>query len=190
MAGMGRLVYSITASLDGYIADEHGDFGFTAPSEQVHSFVNDRMRQIGTFLFGRRLYETMRVWDELELELEGQPGAMAEFARFWHGTDKVVFSASLESVDMRRTRLERRFDVDEVRAMVEASDRDVAIGGPTLAADAMRAGIVDEITLYLAPVVIGGGTRALPDDAKLDLDLVDERRFDDGTVFVSYRVVR
>ncbi|WP_395244791.1 dihydrofolate reductase family protein [Agromyces sp. MMS24-K17] len=184
---MGRLVYSFSTSLDGYVVDEHGSFDWSTPSEEVHAFINDRLAGVGTFLFGRRLYETMRVWETLDLGDDA--GAMAGFAAIWHDADKVVYSTSLpeSEITTARTRLERRFDVGEARALAEASDRDVELGGPTLAADAFRAGAFDVISLYVLPVIVGGGTRALPDGARLDLDLVDERRFDNGWVYLSYR---
>ncbi|QEO14366.1 dihydrofolate reductase family protein [Agromyces intestinalis] len=182
---MGRLIVSTTVSLDGYVNDAGGSLDWAAPDEQMHAFINARLSGIGTFLFGRRLYETMRVWDEVDVS---DSPAMAEFAELWAAADKIVYSSSLDSVDTARTTLERTFDADAVRAFVEASDRDVEVGGPTLAATAFGAGIVDELSVYVAPVVLGGGTRLLPDGVRFDLELVDEHRFADGTVYLSYRV--
>ncbi|WP_394553912.1 dihydrofolate reductase family protein [Agromyces sp. MMS24-JH15] len=185
---MGRLMISISATLDGYVADAAGNFDWVPITEEQHLFINDRLKGVGTYLFGRRLYETMRVWDDLPYD-ETSP-ATNEFAEYWRGTDKVVYSSTLESIELRRGRLERRFDPDAARALVEASDRDVEIGGPTLAAAALRAGIVDEISVYVLPVIVGGGTRLLPDGVRADLELVDEHRFANGTVYLSYRVRR
>ncbi|UOE43543.1 dihydrofolate reductase family protein [Agromyces larvae] len=187
---MGALLYSISISLDGYVCDEHGNFDWGAPTEEEHAFINDRLRGLGTFVFGRRLYETMRVWETLDLQ--GQSPAVAEFAALWHDTDKIVCSTTLGDSDITtaRTRLVRRLGVDDLRALAEASDRDVEVGGPTLAADAIRAGAVDRISFYILPVVVGGGTRALPDRARLDLELTEEHRFPSGKVFVSYLVRR
>jgi dihydrofolate reductase len=181
-----KLIYSTTASLDGYIADEKGDFDWAAPDAEVHAFVNDLQRSVGTYLFGRRLYETMSVWDTLDLSDE--PAEMRDFAAIWRGIDKVVYSSTLPSVSAPRTRLERSFDPDAVRTMKGSAASDLAIGGPGLAADAFRAGVVDEIALFIAPHVVGGGTAALPDGLRCGLELMDERRFRGGTVYLNYRV--
>lgn len=185
---MGRLVSFITISLDGYVNDVNGSIDFTTPTEEFHSFINEHLAGARTEVYGRRLYETMKVWEDWDTSDE--PAPIREFAEFWRGIDKVVYSTTLESVETSRTRLERRFDPDALRAFVDASEHDVSIGGPTLLASALEAGIVDELAFAIAPVVLGGGTRALPEGIRLDLELVDERRFEGGTVFVSYRVRR
>lgn len=185
---MGRLLYSVSASLDGYIADAAGSFDWAAPGVDVHAFVNDRERSVGTYLFGRRRYETMRAWDDLPAP--GDPPVVADFADVWGGIDKVVYSSTLPAVEMARSRLERTFDPVAVRTLVEESDRDVSIGGATLAAAAFRAGLIDEFSLFVVPVTVGGGTPALPRALSLRLELLDERAFTGGTVLLRYRVDR
>lgn len=182
---MARLIFSMTQSLDGYIADKAGRFDWSEPDEEVHAFVNDLLRGVGTFLFGRRMYEVMVVWETLSLD--DQPRPMADFAEIWRAADKVVYSTTLEAVSSARTRLERDFDPQAVRSMKAEADRDLEVAGPGLAAHAFRAGLIDEIHLFVVPVVVGGGTRALPDRVRLDLELVDERRFGNGTVYLRYR---
>ena len=185
---MAKLIYSATSSLDGYIADRDGNFDFTEPSEEVHAFVNELLRPIGTYLFGRRLYEVMTVWETLDLS--NQPAPMRDFAEIWRAADKVVYSRTLDAVSTARTRLEREFDPEAVRRMKEAASRDLLVGGPGLAAHALRAGLVDECHLFLVPIVVGGGTRYLPDDIRLELELLEDRRFADGTVYLRYRSQR
>ncbi|HEY1366200.1 MAG TPA: dihydrofolate reductase family protein [Gaiellaceae bacterium] len=177
------LIYSLIASLDGYTADEDGTFEWAAPGEEVHAFLNDLERPIGTYLYGRRMYETMLSWETLELD--GQSPAMRDYAAIWRAADKVVYSKTLTEVSSSRTRLERAFDPDVVRRL--KAERDVSVGGPHLAAQALAAGLVDELQLYLVPVVVGGGTRALPDGVRLELELLEERRFDGGFVYLHYR---
>lgn len=182
---MGRLIYTAQTSLDGRIADEHGDFGFAEPDEQVHAFVNDLERDVGTYLCGRRLYEVMSYWEEPpadshEVELE--------YGRIWRAADKVVYSATLDAVTTQRTRLERTFDPHAVRGMKEALDRDLSVGGAQLAAGALRAGLVDEIRLLVLPHLVGNGPRALPDGVTAALRLIEERRFGNGTVYLRYSV--
>ncbi|HXY73456.1 MAG TPA: dihydrofolate reductase family protein [Actinomycetota bacterium] len=184
---MARLIYSMLTSLDGYVADERGNFDWAAPDEEVHTFVNDLERPVGTYLYGRRMYETMIFWDGPEA-IEDQPASMQDFARIWRAADKVVYSTTLPEVSTARTRLERRFDPDEVRRMKETAERDLSVGGPGLAGQAIAAGLVDELQLFVAPVVVGGGTRWLPDHVRLDLRLEEERRFGNGMVFCRYRV--
>lgn len=183
---MANLIYAINTSVDGYIADEDGNFNWTQPSEEVHGFFNDLQRSVGTFLCGRRMYETMRVWDSFLLDdlSEVQRG----FAEAWRATDKVVYSSTLDGVPEPRTHLERTFDPDVVQAMKDNADRDLSIGGAGLAAEAIRARLVDRYLLRLVPVVVGGGTPALPDAARIDLALDTTRRFDDGSVLLDYRV--
>ena len=185
---MADLIYSTIASLDGYTADAGGDFQWAAPSEEVHAFINDRTRPAGTHLYGRRMYETMRVWETFGTEPD-DPAVTRDFGELWRAADKVVYSTTLALDDLTtaRTRLERTFDPDVVRALKDAADRPLAIAGPGLAAHAIRAGLVDEYQLYVVPVLVGGGTRALPDGVRDDLDLLDERRFANGTVYLRYR---
>ena len=182
---MARLIFSMTQSLDGYITDEAGRFDWSEPDEEVHEFVNDLLRGVGTYLFGRRMYEVMVVWETLSLD--DQPRQTAEYAEIWRATDKVVYSKTLPAPSSARTRIERAFDPEAVRRMKAEADRDLEVGGPGLAAHAFRAGLVDEIHLFVVPVVVGGGTRALPEGARFDLELVDERRFGNGTVYLRYR---
>ena len=183
---MAPLIYSLTCSLDGYMEDTTGSFDWAAPDEDVHRFINERLRPVGTYLFGRRMYETMRVWDDPAV-FAGGPAPMREFAEIWQAADKVVYSRSLETTSTARTRLEREFDVEAVRTLKEDADRMLEVGGPGLAAAAFRAGLVDEVRLFVVPVILGGGKRALPDGVRLDLRLEDEHRFANGTVFLAYR---
>jgi dihydrofolate reductase len=183
-----RLVYSAIASLDGYVADREGRFEWAAPDEEVHAFVNDLERPVGTYLYGRRMYETMAPWETLEAEQPGLPDPMRDYARLWRAADKVVYSRTLDAVSTPRTRLERAFEPDAVRRLKDASARDLSIGGASLAAEALRAGLVDELHLLLVPAVVGGGTRALPDGLRVDLELVDERRFGSGIVHLHHRL--
>jgi dihydrofolate reductase len=184
---MAKLIYAAIASLDGIVVDADGSFDWAAPDEEVHAFVNDLERPIDTYLYGRGMYETMAVWETLD---PGDSPAMRDYAELWRAADKVVYSTTLDAgaVTTARTRLERAFDPAAVRALVDASEHDVSVGGSHLAAQALAAGIVDELHLIAAPVVIGGGTRALPDGVRLDLELLDERRFDSGFVALHYRV--
>jgi dihydrofolate reductase len=182
-----KLIYSAIASLDGYVADENGNFDWAAPDEEVHRFVNHMERPIGRYLLGRRMYEVMRFWDSPQATAD-QPDVMIEFASIWRAADKIVFSRSLAVVSTGRTHLEREFDAASVRQLKATDQRDLSIGGPELAANALRTGLVDEIQLYLTPVVVGGGKRALPDGMRLDLRLLDERRFRSGVVYLRYRI--
>jgi dihydrofolate reductase len=182
---MGRLQYAVICSLDGYTVDANGSFDWAMPDEEVHAFVNDLERPMGTYLYGRRMYETLAVWQTM-----GGPEESAienDYADIWRSADKIVYSTTLDAVSTPRTRLERSFDPEAVRALVAASDRDVGIGGPGLAAHAFRAGLVDDVHHFLQPVVVGGGTRALPDGVRLDLDLVAEHRFAGGVVHLHHR---
>jgi dihydrofolate reductase len=195
---MSRLLYVTMTSLDGYVADSSGSFEWAAPDREVHAFVNDLSRGVGTFVCGRRLYEVMRYWDSAPtgaLEADGDAGddaddaaVMADFARIWQGADKVVHSRSLASVSSPRTRLERSFDPPALARLAAESERDVSVGGPTLAAEALRAGIVDEVHVFRVPVVVGGGTAALQDGIRLDLTLLEARAFAGGTTYSRYAV--
>jgi dihydrofolate reductase len=181
---MAKLIYTAIMSLDGYVADEDGNFDWAEPDPEVHAFVNDLERRIGTYLYGRRLYEVMVAWETITDE---QP-FIKDYAEIWRAADKIVYSRTLERVSSERTRIEPSFDPDAVRHMKGAADRDISVGGPGLAAQALRAGLVDEIHLFLAPIVVGGGNRALPDDARVPLELLDERRFGGGVVHLHYRM--
>jgi dihydrofolate reductase len=181
---MGNLIYLMLASLDGYVADKDGKFDWAEPDKEVHSFVNDLARPVGTYLYGRGMYEVMTVWETLDLA--DQPAVIRDFAEIWRAADKIVFSRTLESVSGARTRLEREFGPDAIRRLKEQTSHDVAVAGPGLAREAIKAGLVDEYQLFFAPVIVGGGKQALPDDVRLDLELLDERRFDSGVVYVRY----
>ena len=183
---MAKLIYSVIASLDGYVADEDGSFDWAAPDEEVHRFVNDLERPVGTYLMGRRMYEVMRYWETADT-VPDQPAHMVDFARVWQDADKVVYSRTLEEPSTARTRVERDFDPDAVRRLKAAADRDLTVGGPALAAEALAAGLVDECHVFLAPILVGGGTRAFPDKLRVPLELLEERRFGNGTVYLRYR---
>jgi dihydrofolate reductase len=186
---MAKLIYSAIASLDGYITDQDGEFDWSAPDEEVHAFVNDLERSVGTHLLGRRMYEVLAVWDTLPVAAPGaEPTVSEDFAALWQAADKVVYSRRLDAVSAPRTRLERDLVADDVRKLVAEADRDVSVGGPKLAATAFAAGLVDEVHLFLNPIMVGGGKRALPDRVRLELDLIDERRFTSGVVYLGYRV--
>ena len=173
---VGRLIYSAIASLDGYIEDESGTFDWAAPDDEVHAFINELERPIGTYLYGRRMYETMVAWESVDSH---------PYAEIWRAAEKIVYSRTLESVASARTRIERDFDPEAVQRL--KLEGDVSVGGPALAAEAIRAGLVDEYHLFLVPVVVGRGKRALPDGVRLELELLDERRFDSGVVYLGYR---
>ena len=184
---MARLIYSAITSLDGYVADAEGTFEWAAPDEEVHAFVNDLERPIGTYLYGRRMYEVMVAWETIDPDADQLP-AVQDFARIWQAADKIVYSTTLETLASARTRIERVFDPDAIRQMKATADRDLTVGGPGLAAQALKAGLVDECHLFLTPIVVGGGTPALPTGVRLELDLLDERRFAGGVVHLHYRI--
>jgi len=181
-----RLIYSSIASLDGFIADASGSFEWAAPDEEVHTFVNNLERPIGTYLYGRRLYEVMRFWETAPTA--GEPSCFVDYAAIWKAADKIVYSSTLDAVTTDKTTLETTFDPAVVREMKASHARDISVGGANLAAQALAAGLVDEVQLFVTPVIVGGGTAWLSDDIRLDLDLIDERRFDAGVVFLHYRV--
>ena len=183
---MAKLIYAAIASLDGYIADADGKFDWSVPDEEVHRFVNDLQRPLGTYLYGRRLYEVMRAWETLETE--GEPDVMRDFAALWRAADKIVYSRTLSEVASPRTEIWRTFDAEAVRQLKAAATRDLGIGGAELAGQALAAGLVDELHLLLSPVLVGGGTPALPAGVRTKLDLVAERRFGNGVVHLHYRV--
>jgi dihydrofolate reductase len=183
---MAQLIYSAITSLDGYIADQEGSFDWAEPDEEVHAFVNDLERPVGTFLYGRRMYDVMVAWETLT---DDQP-EMHDFAQIWRAADKVVYSRTLEAPSSARTRIERSFEPEAVRQLKASAARDITVGGAELAAQAFAAGLVDECHLFLAPVIVGGGTASLPDQVRVDLELLDERRFGNGTVYLRYRTRR
>jgi dihydrofolate reductase len=183
---MAKLIYSAIASLDGYVADEDGNFDWAVPDEEVHTFVNDLERPVGTHLYGRRMYETMVGW-ETDPTLADRSPLMRDFAEIWQAADKIVYSRTLERVTTARTRIERDFDPEAVRQMKAAAGHDLLVGGPDLAAQAIEAGLVDEWHLFVAPIVVGGGKQFLPNNVRLKLELLDERRFGNGMVHLRYR---
>jgi dihydrofolate reductase len=184
---MAHLIYSAMTSLDGYIEDKSGRFDWAEPDEEVHRFVNDLERSAGTHLYGRRMYETMMVW-ETEPSLAAESPFMRDYAEIWQSADKIVYSRTLEAVSTRRTRIERNFDPEAIERLKETAEQDISIGGPEIAAHAFRAGLVDECQLYIAPIVVGGGKPSLPDDVRLELELLQERAFGSGVVFLRYQV--
>ena len=183
---MAELIYSGFTSLDGYVEDEAGNFDWAELDEEVLDFVNDRERRVGTYLFGRRMYETMSVWETPEV-IPGRTEAMLEFAQIWQAAEKIVYSTTLPRISTATTRLERRFDADAVRELKAGATRDVAVGGAALAAHAIRAGLVDEYNLLIAPIIAGGGKPYLPGKVTVKLELLDEHRFDNGMVHLHYR---
>ncbi len=186
---MGQLIYSAITSLDGHVADENGDFDWSAPDEEVHDAVNELERPIGTYLYGRAMYQVMRFW-ATPAAVDDQPETMRAYAEIWRAADKIVYSRTLPAVATDRTRLERDFDPESVRDLVRSAKQDVSIGGPRLAAEAIRAGLVDEYHQFVTPVVVGGGLRAWPGGVRVNLDLVAERRFTNGVIHLHYRVRR
>ena len=184
---MAKLIYTAITSLDGYVADEDGNFDWGAPDEELHAFVNDHERSIGTYLYGRRMYEVMVYWETAHA-LPDQPPVEQDYAGIWQAADKIVYSRTLETVSSARTRIERNFDPEAVRRLAVAAERDISVSGPDLAAQAIRAGLVDECHLFLNPVVVGGGHPALPSNVRLQLELLAERRFGSGVVHLHYRI--
>ncbi len=184
---MAKLIYSAIASLDGYVEDEGGKFDWAMPDEEVHAFVNDLERPIGTYLYGRRMYETMVFWETAGNDAD-EPPVFHDYAAIWQAAEKVVYSRTLDAVSAARTRIEREFEPDAIRALKESSRTDISVGGAELAGQALGAGLVDECHLLLFPIVVGGGKRALPDNVRAPLELLDERRFGNGAVHLHYRV--
>jgi dihydrofolate reductase len=183
---MAKLIYSVLTSLDGYVADEDGNFDWAAPDEEVHTFINDLERPVSTYLYGRRMYEVMVYWETAHT-LAGELPHERDFAEIWKAADKIVFSRTLDTVSSARTRIEREFDPEAVRQMKARTGRDIAVAGPGLAAQAIKAGLIDVWHLFVAPVVVGGGIRFLPSNVRLTLELLDERRFGNGMVFLHDR---
>ena len=184
---MATLIYAALTSLDGYIEDRQGNFDWAAPDAEVHQFVNDVERPVGTHLYGRRMYETMAVWQTMG-DGPGAPDPESDYAEQWRGKDKVVFSTTLDDVWTPRTRLERTFDPESIRRLKAEADRDLAVSGPGVAQHAFAAGLVDEVHLFVVPIVVGGGKPALPTGLRIELELLDERRFDNGFVHLHHRV--
>jgi dihydrofolate reductase len=183
---MAKLIYSTIMSLDGYVADQKGNFDWAEPDQEVHAFVNDLERTIGTYLYGRRMYEVMVYWETAHTVAD-QPPFIRDFAEIWQAAEKIVYSKTLETASSARTRIERDFDPEEVRQMKGTAGRDVSVGGADLAGQAIKAGLVDEYHLFVEPIAVGGGKRSLPDDVLVELDLLDERRFGNGVVHLHYR---
>jgi dihydrofolate reductase len=183
---MAHLIYSAISSLDGYMEDRSGNFDWAAPDEEVHKFINDLERSAGTYLYGRRMYETMIVW-ETDPNLAADSPITRDFAEIWQAADKIVYSRTLEAASTRRTQIERNFDPQAIRKLKQTAKQDILIGGPELAAQAFRSGLIDECQLFLTPVIVGGGKPSLPDNVRLQLELLEERRFGNGTVFLRYR---
>jgi len=184
---MAKLIYSVLGSLDGYYEDAAGRFDWAAPNEDVHAFVNDLERPIGTYLYGRRMYETMVFWETATTE-DDEAAVFADYAGIWRAADKIVYSRTLETPSSARTRIEREFDPDAIRQLKLSSATDIAVAGGNLAGQAIGAGLVDEFHLFLSPIVIGGGKRSLPDNVRAQLELLDEHRFENGVVHLHYRV--
>jgi dihydrofolate reductase len=184
---MAKLIYSAITSLDGYIEDAEGKFDWAEPDEEVHAFVNDLERRVGTYLYGRRMYETMVFW-ESPPELTALPQFEQEFAGIWQKADKIVYSKTLQTVSSAKTLIEREFDPEAIRQLKAKAGADLSVGGAALAVQAIEAGLVDEYQLFLLPVVVGGGKRSLPgDEVRVNLELLDQRRFRNGTVYLHYR---
>jgi dihydrofolate reductase len=181
---MASLIYSVIASLDGYVADRDGRFDWAEPDEEVHTFVNELQRPVGTYLYGRRMYEVMAAWETLDTG--DQPAYMRDFAEVWRAAEKVVYSTTLQDVSTPRTRLLRDFSPEAVREMKASAARDMTIAGPGLAVQAFKAGLVDTCHLFVAPVLVGGGIRAFPDGVRLEVRLEDQRRFPGGFIYLRY----
>ena len=182
---MARLIYSAITSLDGYVADQDGSFDWAAPDEDVHSFINDQERAVGTYLYGRRMYEVMVYWETVDAVAD-QPRVVQDFAEIWQAADKVVYSKTLETATSARTRIERDFEPESVRQLKARAERDITVGGPELAAQAIRARLVDECHLFVTPILVGGGKQSFPDGLRLELELLDEHRFGSGVVHLRY----
>ena len=184
---MSHLIYTAITSLDGYVADATGNFDWSVPDEEVHAFVNDLERPIGTYLYGRRLYEVMVAWESEQIST-AQLAFVPDFAAIWRAAEKVVYSSTLENVGSTRTRIERTFDPTVVRVLKESTDRDISVGGAELAGQALAAGLVDECHLIISPVLVGGGKHAFPDGVRQRLELLDQHRFGNGVVHLHYGI--
>lgn len=184
---MAKLIYSMLMSLDGYIEDEDGGFGWAKPDEEVFGYITEFTEAVGTYLYGRRMYETMVFWETAHT-LPDAPESMLAWARHWQGTDKIVYSRTLSEPRSARTRIESAFDPDEIQRLKSQADRDIAVAGPEIAEEVVKADLVDEFQLIVCPVIVGGGKRFFPDGVRTKLELIEERRFGDGTVFLRYAV--
>jgi dihydrofolate reductase len=183
---LAKLIYSAITSLDGYVADEHGNFDWAMPDSEVHAFINDLERPIGTYLYGRRMYDVMSVWETMPTSGDAHP-VEQDFARLWQMADKIVFSRSLEKASTAKTRIERAFDPREIRQLKSNAERDISVGGPDLAGEAIKAGQVDEYVQFVTPIMVGGGNHWLPKHVRVQLELLEERRFKSGVVYLRYR---
>ena len=184
---MAKLIYSVIASLDGYVENQQGDFDWAMPDEAVHRFINDLERPVGTYLYGRRMYETMTYWETAHA-IPDEPDVVREFTDIWLQAEKVVYSRSLEAVSTARTRIERTFDPDSIRALKASAERDITVGGADLAGQALARGLVDELQAFTVPALVGGGRRSLPERIRFDLDLLETVPFDNGFVFSRYKL--
>jgi dihydrofolate reductase len=184
---MAKLVYAAITSLDGFVADADGNFDWGAPDDEVHAFINDLERAVGTYLYGRRMYEVMVYWETADADPD-QSAVERDFTEIWLSADKIVFSRSLDAASTAKTRIERRFDPDAIRTLKAGASSDISVAGADLAGQAIRAGLVDELHLFVVPILLGGGKAALPADVRVDLELIDERRFGNGVVHLRYRV--
>jgi dihydrofolate reductase len=184
---MAKLIYAAITSLDGYIEDKDDQFGWAAPDEEVHAFINDLERPVGTYLYGRRMYETLVYWETAHT-LPDQSAVSQDFTKLWQAAEKIVYSTTLQQVASTRTRIEREFDPEAVHQLKATATHDITVGGPDLAGQAIKLGLVDEIQLFLNPVIVGGGKPALPSDVRLNLELLDLRRFGGGVTYLQYRV--
>jgi len=182
-----KLIYSAITSLDGYVADANGKFDWAVPDDEVHAFINDLERPIGTYLYGRRMYDTMAAWEHPETFADERP-VMQEYARIWKAAEKIVYSRTLERASSARTRIERMLDVEMLRRLKASAQRDISVGGPELAGQLIAVGLVDECALFLTPIIVGGGSSALPANVRVKLELQTERRFGNGMVYVRYRL--
>lgn len=183
---MSKLIYSAITSLDGYVADESGTFDWAMPDEEVHAFINDLERPIGTYLYGRKMYETMVVWSTMNVENE--PDCMRDYAQIWKAADKIVYSKTLKKVSSSKTFIKTNFEPQDIKRLKQSSTSDLAIGGPQIAAEAIKAGLVDEYHQFIAPVIIGSGNAWLPDNVRINLELVDQKRFPNGFIYLRYRL--
>ncbi len=184
---MARLIYSALASLDGYIEDQNGNFDWAMPDEEVHAFINNLERTAGTYLLGRKMYETLMVW-ETDPSLAADSPLMQDYAQIWQAAEKIVYSKTLTTVPTRKTTLEQNFDPARIKALKKTAQQNIVIGGPNLAAHAFSEGLIDEFHLFLMPIVLGGGKPCLPDNLRLGLELLAERRFQNGTVYLHYQI--
>ena len=184
---MAKLIYSAITSLDGYIEDENGNFDWAAPDEDVHTFINDLERPIGTYLYGRRMYDVMVGWETVHTHSH-QPSYALEFARIWQAANKIVFSKMMTTVSSARTQIVRDFDPGSIRRMKVSAERDISIGGANLAAQTIKAGLVDEIHLFVTPILVGDGKQSLPSNVRMKLELLNENRFSNGMVHLHNRI--